>query len=355
MNSEAAVLGGEAFMLTRRHAIKLGTAGLAGASLGLINTAPAWAADPTWPLTSIPPSALNNTGMKVLASADRIAVPSYRFGLVVRNGISATGASGSVTMESSADLVGLDLAAMRALADAAHADFITQLAATGRPIVPMEEVAASGGFRKLETTAMPFVKKPFADARSVAMVSPNSLPLINQHSDAPISDKSPMSLGNWRAINQMCVDLKCVVMIPSIVIDFAELSGSGHSVYGSSASVGIKPGLFLVPLFTQLSAHFAKIAIAGPGGKIILKDRVTIGQAGELVKTSSVNNRADVDWWNLMASGNPDAGSGRPSQAYDYSTYQYRVEPAQFARACGDAARTMNGIYVASANSNRPA
>jgi len=200
------------------------------------------------------------------------------------------------------------------------------------------------------------VKKPFADARSVAMVSPNSLPLINQHSDAPISDKSPFALGNWRAINQMCVDLKCVVMIPSIVIDFAQLTGSGHSVYGTSAQIGIKPGLFLVPLFTQLSAHFAKIAIAGPGGKIILKDRVTIGQAGALVQTSSRNNRADVDWWNLMASGNPDAsGASRPSQAYDYSTYQYQIEPEQFARACSDAARTMNGIYAASANANRPA
>ena len=340
-------------MISRRESIKLGAAGLATASLGLAPQVQA--AERMHPLSAIPPSALTPTGIKVLAEAVPIAVPSYRFGLVMRSGISATGASGNVTMEAAADLVGLSLADLREFADAAHADFMTQLAATGRPIVPLAEMQASRGYAKLEPTPVPFVKKPFADARSVVMVSPSSLPLISQHSDAPISDKSPLSLGNWRAINQMCVDLRCVVMIPSIVIDFAALTGSGHSVYGSSARVGIQPGLFLVPLFTQLSAHFAKIAIAGPGGKIILRERVAIGQAGELVQTSSQNNRAEVDWWNAVGRWDANAAPGSsPGRAYDYSTYQYRVDRAQFARACQDAARTMNGIYVAAAAAHRP-
>jgi hypothetical protein len=343
-------------MISRRDTIRWSAAGIVGAGLGLgIGASPA-AANRMWPLNAIPPSALNPAGIKVLSEALPIAVPSYRFGVVMRSGISATGASGSVTMEAAADLVGLGLADLREFADAAHADFMAQLAATGRPIVTAEQMQASAGYRRLEPTPVPFVKKPFADARSVIMVSPNSLPLISQHSDAPISDKSPLSLGNWRAINQMCVDLKCVVMIPSIVIDFAQLTGSGHSVYGSSARVCIQPGLFLVPLFTQLSAHFAKIAIAGPGGKIILRDRVAIGQAGELVQTSSQNNRAEVDWWNAVGRWDANAAPGsRPTLAYDYSTYQYRVDRAQFARACQDAARTMNGIYAGAANTHRPA
>lgn len=343
-------------MLTRRDALTLTTGSMALAGLGLGFGPPAEAADRMWPLNAIPPSALNPTGIKVLASSPRIAVPSYRFGIVMRSGISATGSSGAVTMEAAADLVGVSLEQIRAIADGAYADFMTQLAATGRPIVSQAEMAASSGYRKLESTPTPFVKKPFADARSVVMVSPNNLPLVNQHSDAPISDKSPLSLGNWRAINQMCVDLRCVVMIPSVVIDFAQLSGSGHSVYGSSARVGIQPGLFLVPLFTQLSAHFAKIAIAGPGGKIILKDRVAIGQAGELVQSSSYNNRAEVDWWNAVGRWDANAAPGSaPTQAYDYSTYQYRVDPPLFASACLDAARTMNRIYVEAAIANKPA
>ncbi|HMO69908.1 MAG TPA: hypothetical protein PKE25_14880 [Novosphingobium sp.] len=341
-------------MHTRRHALKLGASGLAAGALGLGLPAPA-SAQRMWPLDAIPPAALNPAGIKVLANAERIAVPSYRYGVVMRSGISATGSSGAVTMEASADLVGLTLEQMRACADAAMADFMERLAATGRTIVPAAEMAASAGFQRLTTTPLPFVKKPFADARTVVMVSPNGLPLVNQHSDAPISDQSPLSLGNWRAINQLCVDLKCVVMIPSLVMDFAQLTGSGHSVYGSSARVGIQPGLFLVPLFTQLSAHHAKIALAGPGGKIILKDRVTIGQAGELVQTSSQNNRAEVDWWNAVGRWDANAAPGsRPTLAYDYSTYQYRVDPAQFARASLDAARAMNTIYAGAAAANRP-
>lgn len=340
-------------MSSRRDAMKIGAGAIIAAGMGL-GSGSAWAADSTWPLSGIPSSALNHTGMKVMGNATRIAVPSYRFGVVMRSGISATGGAGTVTMEASADLVGVTLAQLRAIASSAHADFMKQLETTGRPIVPMAEIVASGGYRKLETTDVPFVKKPFADARSVAMVAPEGMALINQHSDAPISDKSPFALGNWRAINQMCIDLDCVVMIPSVVIDFAQLSGSGHSVYGTSATVNVRPGLFLVPLFTQVSAHHAKIAIAGPAGKIILRDRVIIGQAGELVKSSSYNNRAEVDWWNMVGRWNAAPGTG-PGQAYDYSTYQYRVDPSQFTTACLDAARTMNRIYAQSARTGGPA
>ncbi|MGE3692687.1 MAG: twin-arginine translocation signal domain-containing protein [Novosphingobium sp.] len=342
-------------MISRRDAIKLGGAAAACAGFGL-GAGEALAAERMWPLNAIPPGALNPTGIKVLSNTARIAVPSYRFGVVMRSGISASGGQGSVKMEAAADLVGLDLAQMRAIADAAHADFIERLRATGRPLVTAEEMAGSAGYRKLETTPVPFVKKPFADARTVVMVSPDQLPLVNQHSDSPITDKSPFSLGNWRAINQMCVDLNCVVMIPSLVIDFAQLSGSGHSVYGASAQVGIQPGLFLVPLFTQLTANHAKIALAGPIGKIILKDRVSIGQAGELVKTSSANNRAEVDWWNSVGRWDANASPlSKPGSAYDYSTYQYRVEPEIFSQACLDAAKAMNTIYAGAASENRPA
>jgi hypothetical protein len=293
------------------------------------------------------------TGVKLLANAAPIAVPSYRFGVVMRSGIAATAQSGSVTMDATAELVGVTLAALRSIARAAHEDFVAQLAATGRPIMGQDEIRASSGYARLETTPVPFVKKPFADARTAVIVSPPDMPLISLHSDAPLTDKSPFALGNWRAINQMCVDLQCVVLIPNIVIDFAQLSGSGHSVHGGGASVAIRPGLHLVPLFTYVSAHHAKIALAGPMGKVILKDRVAIGQPGEFVKTASHNNRAEVEWWNMTAVNQPD-NAGRPTQAYDYSAYEYRVDPAAFASTCLDAARAMNRIYAAPAGQYLP-
>jgi hypothetical protein len=337
-------------MLDRRDCLTV-MAGGAALALGLRPDA-ATAADRSSP-AAIAPSSLNATGMKLLANAAPIAVPSYRFGVIMRSGIAATAGAGSVTMDATAELTGVTLDALRAIARAAHDDFVARLAATGRPILRQDQIRASSGFAKLEMTPTPFVKKPFADARTAVLVSPPGLPLVSQHSDSPLTDKSPLSLANWRAINQMCVDLKCVVMIPNVVIDFAQLSGSGHSVYGGSASVALRPGLFLVPLFTFVSAHHAKIAIAGPGGKIILRDRVTIGQAGEFVQTASHNNRAEVDWWNMTAAGQP-SNAGRPSQSYDYSSYEYRVDPAAFASACLDGAKAMNAIYASAAAQNRP-
>ncbi len=332
-------------MATRRDVVGGMLSGGVGAALGFWPAGSARAEDRVLALGELGPRALNSFEMKLLASSSRIAVPSYRFGVVMRSSISASGDAGNVTMNSTADLVGVDLALLRRIAGECHADFVAQLAAAGRTLVPQAEIEASSGFAKLKPTPVPFVKKPFADARTSVLVSPEGLPLISQHSDAPLSDQGAMALGNWRAINQMCVDLKCVVMIPNLLVDFAQLSGSGHSVYGGSASVSIKPGLFLVPLSTYVSAHFAKIAIAGPGGKIILKQRVAIGQAGEFVNTGTVGNRAEVEWWNSLAS-NASSGAARPTLSYEYSSYEYRVDREAFAKACLDAAKVMNRFYA---------
>ena len=346
-------------MPTRRDALILGAGGAAGALLGLPGTAAA--AQGMVPLQSLSAGNFHQSMAKILARTSRIAMPSYRFGVVMRSGIAATGNSGSVTVEATADLVGVDLAMLQRIAHSAFSDFVERIRATGRTVLGWNEISATPGFAKLERTPVPFLKKPFADARSVALVSPEYLPLISLHSDAPLSDKSPFQLGNWRALNAISAELKCLVMIPTIVFDFAALTGSGHKVYGGTANVGIQPGLYLIPLFTQLSFFHAKIALAGDGGKLILEDRVSVGQAGQLVKTSSQNNRAEIEEWNAYVRSNawwnqPNlAGPLRPTLAYDYSTYQYRVNPDDFTAACLDGARAAHSIFAGAVNANPPA
>jgi hypothetical protein len=313
------------------------------------------------PVTALGPANFNTSMAKVLTRSDRIAVPSYRFGVVMRSGIGATGNSGSVRVEASADLVGVDLPVLREVAHRGFSDFIERLRATGRTVIGWEEITASKGFAKFEQTPVPFLKKPFADARTVALVSPEYLPLVSIHTDTPLSDQSPLSLGNWRALNSISAELKCVVMIPTVVLDFAALTGSGHSVYGGAANVGVQPGLYLVPLMTQFNYWHAKIALAGEGGRLILEDRVSVGQAGELVQTSSYNNRDEVERWNAYVNSmawwnEPNlAGPARPTGAYDYSSYQYRVAPDAFAAACLDGARAAHSVYIGAVDANRPA
>ncbi len=336
-------------MTSRREFIVGAGASIAGA--GALAPTPAQA-QKMLSLSQLGPTNFHQDMLKVAARTNTIAIPSYRFGVVMRSGIAATGSSGSVTVEATADLVGVDLELLQSIAYQAFVDFATRVHATGRQILTFAEFTAAKGFNKLTTTAQPFLKKPFADARTVAMVAPKGLPLINLHINAPLSDQSPVSLGNWRALNGLSADRKCLVIVPTVVLDFAALTGSGHKVYGGSANVGITPGLYLVPQFTQNTMVHAKIALAGDMGRMLLKDRVAVGQAGRLVRTSSYNNRAEIEEWNAYVNSmrwwnEPHlAGPLRPTQAYDYSTYQYRIDPARFAEACLDAAKAVNASYV---------
>lgn len=341
-----------------RRSVLQGTMGAMGTLAAGGLTVPATAADRMVGLDAMSLKNYHQVMAKVLARTPRIAVPSYRFGLVMRNGMGASGGSGSTKVDLKADLVGVDVAMMRQLAHLAFSDFIEQLRATGRTVLGWNEISASEGFQKLEPTPDPLVKSPFADSRTVAVVSPEYLPLLTIGPEAPLSDRSPFNLKNARALNAMSAALKCLVMIPSLVMDFAALSGSGHRAYGGGANVGIQPGLFLVPLFTHFNFYHAKIALAGEGGRLILEDRVSVGQAGQLVQTSSFNNNAEIEEWNAYLRSNawwtePNmAAPSRPTFGYNYSTYQYRVDPSLLQSAVMDAARATHGLYMGVINAN---
>lgn len=333
-----------------RRAFTLSALALAGTGLA----APAMADQA--PLADADLSLFDAKAVKHLAKANRIAVPTYRLGVVMRSGISASGSSGSVTTDTSVELRGVSHELLRSIADRAYADFIKRLGATGRPIVPIEDIRTAQGYGQLEMASPPFGKKPFADARYAVLTAPNGMDLFFTHFDAPLSDQSPLALGNWRALNQLSVDLGSVILIPTVVVDFAELSGSGHKVYSNSASVQVKPGLYAVELFTALSAYHAKIRIAGELGRATLQKRIAIGQAGEFVKTSQTDNHAEVAWWNSQVnSGSVAPGTIGPSLAYDSSTYEYRVDPAVFADIVFDGASAINGAYAQAAATYRPA
>lgn len=335
-------------MVSRRDIVLGGAALAAGAALPV--AAQTYVAPDQVSLAALDSRAIKTT----MGRNDRLAVLGYRLGVITRSGISASTGQGTVSMQTTVELTGVSLPQVRAIADAAYADLLDRLAATGRPMASLDEIRATKGYRLLKPAPVPFIKKPFADARMAAIVSPNGQDLFFQHADTPLTDKSPMDLVNWRAINQMSVDLgNAVILTPVVVVDFAELSGSGHKVYGGAANIGVKPGIYVVDFFSGLGANQAKIALAGDGGRALLQRRIAVGQAGEFVKTSSYNNLDEVAWWNMMAS-TASSNAGRPSLAYDYSTYQYRVDPGLFADAVLDGCKAMNRAYAEAAATLRP-
>lgn len=305
-------------------------------------------------LSGVDISVLKAKPLSFIDKAERIAVPTYRLGIVTRSGRRAVSGGGiKTTVEASADLVGVTDEEVRAIADRALADFIEQLKATGRSVVPMSEIQAASGYAKIEPTPVPFIKKPFGDARTIYMTSPNGFPLISTHADSPVSDQSPLSLGNWRAINQLSVDLNAVILIPTVIIDFAEFKGSGYSVISSSASVTAKPGLYVVDQLSGLSGYHAKIALAGDLGRAILQKRIAIGAAGDFVETSRTSNQDEVRQWNLLANNLPN-NAGRPTSSYDIAAYAYRVEPSQFDKTVMDGVVAINRAYAQVAAQYKP-
>lgn len=290
-----------------------------------------------------------------LARVEKLLVPTYRFGLVVRSGISASGSAGSVTSQASADLVGLDFATIRRVARRAHEDLMAKLRTTGRTIIGPNEARASNAYKDLILTPQPFGKSPFADARYAIFGAPDGMDLIMTHFDSPMTDQSPFALTNWRALNQISVDTNSVILLPTMVLDFAQYTGSGHKVYSNSASIGIRTGLYLSPMLTNLGAYHARIRIAGELGRANLKETVTIGTAGELVQTSSRNNNAEVQWWNSQVnSGNLAPGTIGPSLAYSFATYQYRTNPQIFEQIAFDASQSINRVFAEAANTMKP-
>lgn len=297
-------------------------------------------------------SNFDGKAIRHLNKAAKIAIPTYRFGIVVRSGISATAVN--VTSTASVDLVGVSLEMARAIADRAMEDFMSVAAASGRPVAGMDEIKASAGYAALKKTNVPWGKSPFADARLAVFVSPNNYDLFFTHFDSPMTDQSPFALDNWRALNRLSMDFNAVILLPTVVVDFAQLSGSGHTAVGIGASTSVTPGMYVIDMLTSLSAYHAKIAIAGELGKATLQRRVLIGQAGEFVQTSDVNNRAEVAWWNSdVARGAATPGTG-PVSSYSDSTYEYRIEPELFQSTCFNGAAAVNRSFGEALAANMP-
>jgi hypothetical protein len=272
---------------------------------------------------------------------------------VVHNGVKATAGQGDVSSETLVSLAGVNGADFQRIADEAYADLMERLAATGRPVVSLAEITGSKGYAKLATTPAsaeaPYVKKAFADSRTFAVFAPAELPLWWVHADAPLGDKGAMDLGNWRALNQLSVDTKAVLIVPQIAIDFAALKGSGHGVIQGNASTSANASLRLLDKTTGFRLFHAKIALAGDLGMAMLKKPLPLADSsGQLVSMKEWGNQDEVAFANsLMA--NPAMGNVGPGSSYSGQELAYVTEPAAFHDAVMEGIRQVNAMIAAAA------
>jgi hypothetical protein len=211
---------------------------------------------------------LNMTGSGMMGSgfdsllkhSSKVAVAGFRVAFVNHNYASASKQasyfagehSSGVVVKMDVDLKGVDAQAMQAITDQAYKEFVAQLTAAGREVMPLEQLKNTAGFKDVDPTPSspdkPHVREPgMTDGRGYLMFSPTGLPLWFEAGN-PLGDKGPFSQGNNKAMNRIAAETKALVVFPMFVVDFAAMKSSGRSGQFSlqnKAEVSARPELSL--------------------------------------------------------------------------------------------------------------
>ncbi|MBP6251426.1 MAG: hypothetical protein KA387_01655 [Rubrivivax sp.] len=310
-------------------------------------------------------SLLDPSALKILASAPRVVVAGFRVAFVTRNaasahsrsafsnlGHSAGGGMRTVTQAAVARvdvaLQNVDDARMQAIVERAYADFMAALQATGRPVVPLTEMQASAGWQQLEFTPTdkPYVTSPTGTQKHYRFAAPQALPLWFGHFDAPLGDRAPFSLGNWRALNQLSVDTGAVVIVPQLVVDFADLSSSGNSMWRRQAEVGAKSGMSIEAANSKLLIFHAKIAMAGDLGSAPLKEGLALpGEFGEFVDITDEATKTGTQVANVLTTA-LTMFTGHQGTVQSRQTQALQARPEAYEALAVSGAQQVGALYA---------
>lgn len=308
----------------------------------------------------------------ILKNAPRIAVAGFRVAFVTRNAASATsraafsnlghssGGARSVTQAAVArvdvELQDIDDARMQAIAEQAYADFMVALAASGRPVVPMAEMQASAGWSQIDRTPAdkPYQTSPTGTNKHYRFFAPRALPLWFGHFDTPMGDKAAFSLGNWRALNQLSVDTQAVVIVPQLVVDFAQLSTSGRSMWRSQAEVGAQSGMSIEAHNSKLLIFHARIALAGDLGAAALQEGLPLpGEFGEFVDITDESTKTGVAVANALSTA-LTMFTGHQGTVRSRQTQALKARPEVYQALALQGARRVGALYVKALTPRQP-
>lgn len=262
------------------------------------------------PLDSLQSVQLESTLDRVSGKAPKVAIAGFRVAFVTSRkanayagaGLANIGATNRVRQAQNKSieikLQGVDASWMQAIADAAYADFVARLKARGHEIVELETVKSAEAFKALQL--VPLEGKPYVKDERI-VVSPSAIPLWLAHFE-PLGGLS-FGLGNWQTMSKLSADLNAVVLIPTLSIDFAAVSSSGRSNYGSHAEVDAKAAMAIEGGQTILWAMHAENPRAGDFQSARLKASLAVpGEYGE-TKTADTYNDAGLANLGTMLTG----------------------------------------------------
>lgn len=241
------------------------------------------------------------------ARGQKVTVAGYRVAFVVRNSASAYAGSGVANIGQSTGynrtitqaqnkkievgLMNVNRQLMQAITDQLYADFVERLKASGKTVVPQDELLKASSFAKLERTEAQgneaYTVSPTGDARHYLVFAPSGMPLYFIAGES-LGDKGPFSQTNNKVLGEISKETNSVLLIPQVVVDFAEVESSGRSTFRSNAHVDAKPGIALVPMHTIVRAAHANNPIITEMGSRRLEKVVAF--PGDYATVKQVDN-----------------------------------------------------------------
>ncbi|PJA25331.1 MAG: hypothetical protein COX57_03950 [Alphaproteobacteria bacterium CG_4_10_14_0_2_um_filter_63_37] len=286
-----------------------------------------------------------------LGGSNKVVIPRFTVTFVMSGAASARTSEASANME--VFLTGIDLRTMQAITDAAYADFVAQLKATGREVVSVETMRATQSYHAFDfydpSGQKHYLQEPdwtTGLTGNLVTVNPTGLPMWFEHGEG---NKGLFDQGNGKAMNALSAELQAVVVTPNYVIDFAKFESSGRGVIlGGGANVGVEPLLHLghavTPTLGQtiFKATLAQNAMGGAMGYLKADEWVFPPKGGDgfALSLDKTGGTQDDGYWS--------------GHAHSRGSYVLKANPAiykQLALACIQA---VNAAYMKPIKDNAP-
>ena len=298
-------------------------------------------------------------------ATNKVVIPGFRVVFVLTNEASASVAGGSTLgggyssgakARLAVTLAGVTREMMQQITDAAYADLVAQLKAAGREVISVEQMRTTLGYRAIDffdsAEPRPRYIEPSVmkgDTRSMAAMAPTGLPLWFMPGDR-YGDKSPFDQQNNKAVSYLSHELNAVALVPTVVLDFANVTSSGRSMNllgGGSAEVGAKPDLHTSEAVLNLYIGDQNgLAKAWGSMRIDTKESISMGADFGTFRelTSDESSGSVIPLGSFMYS---DAASSKSSHAMV-------VEPVRFTQQSLMVLQSVNAAYTQMANRNKP-
>lgn len=302
---------------------------------------------------------LKNDLIGDMKTMSRVVVPQFRVAFVAKTGVSARGGAGlsnlgqstgynrTITQAQSARvdmmLGNVDYALMQGLTEQLYADFLKRLAAGGKQVVSVDEMRKSSGYPKIEPVKLdkPYVKSPFDDAREFIFATPRELPLAFMHIDTHLGNAGAFDQNTTKAFAELGATLDALVLIPTVIVDFAQLESSGNSRFATSAEANATPriGISAATLLIGMIGKDAKIFFHGDARFARLERPFFVD--GEFGSVKSVDSFDNVALANSLT-----ALSGTQGTQYRYDKRLVTADAAQYAKKVLQAGATINQAFA---------